>query len=998
MADIRISSLPQVANQRAPVLDQAVAQRQNYGFQAAATNSNVSGLVSGLAQLNPALNQYTDQAVHTEATAARRAGIAEANRMEMSGIAEKDLLGSPLPSSVPPAYDLAYREGFKGILSERAGATVKADMIQAYDIAKDKPGFDPGTFFSSQRGKLMGGFVDPVMAAKVGANINSAEVAIRSDIEQKRMKLQSEALDSSLAQVVQDKLSPTMSIEELAMSFNNEVLPAFRNVNKSPKDAQEFMLSHLAALSEKLGGAPQLFDIFEMPGADGKTMSSFNSPETATRIRAMQEHATSQLNKKMLEAGQEVRFDTIVSLDKQRDADPSSITPELIKSHMGKFGVFTTEEAAHSYYAQAQKLVQSKLVIGQMQRHYDEGSLYSRPPKEQTDLLEANLGPQIDLLVAAATQGKPEEVATLASKIIQEAARRRASVAIPALERFVEVMATTGQNKDGPDASFLSRVELYKAFSAAPQMRKLYFKGDAADLMETYVSQADSDPKAAYNNAFASVTPEAKAAAEVRSKTPEAMKYAKAAVDKVVGSSMIPQLIGGSGRPGNTDAVDADTRAQQVAYLRSHPSATESMLKSFTSDYVSQNWVHDETSNAAIKVPRAYANEQTQAALTDLSARIGKDQRLDDRPGDWRVEYRAEGSEGEMSIMLTNGAGSSTLIGRKNLKEINEAFYNQTHIDHKPTSDGSMNEGQKIAELQRQVLSGKVDPKFIAENQGLLAKVRTTNALPSSSVNALDKMQADEIMKQLKDVPKMSFGEPDYSTLSKIKQRGTAMVDTSATALMAKQFATVAVGRNFVEEKTTGLALSLIVMGEGVVKQVYNDPASGAGMNIGAGYNLKANAANAQEDLKRAGVPVGSIAGVMDGRFQMTTEQVQRLTQISLSRYASMTKDTAEKTSPGLWNKMTPGQKAVMIDVAYQVGSTDQFKKAWSALASGDAKGFAENANTTYVNQAGVRVSDTRRNSLRAAMLQGSSSWDATINKYGSLPSNALEVAAINRK
>jgi len=195
-----------------------------------------------------------------------------------------------------------------------------------------------------------------------------------------------------------------------------------------------------------------------------------------------------------------------------------------------------------------------------------------------------------------------------------------------------------------------------------------------------------------------------------------------------------------------------------------------------------------------------------------------------------------------------------------------------------------------------------------------------------------------------------------------------------------------------------GLASSLITMGEGVVKQAYDDPASGAGRNIGAGYNLKANAANAPADLKRAGVPEGSIQGVIDGKFQMTTEQVQRLTQVSLGRYESMTRDTAEKTSPGLWAKMSPQQKAVMIDVAYQVGSTDQFRKAWTALASGDAKGFAENANTTYVNQAGVRVTDTRRNSLRAAMLQGSSTWDATISKYGSLPSNALEVAALNRK
>lgn len=179
--------------------------------------------------------------------------------------------------------------------------------------------------------------------------------------------------------------------------------------------------------------------------------------------------------------------------------------------------------------------------------------------------------------------------------------------------------------------------------------------------------------------------------------------------------------------------------------------------------------------------------------------------------------------------------------------------------------------------------------------------------------------------------------------------------------------------------------------------KAYDDPAQGAGKNIGMGYNLKANAATAREDLKRAGVPEDRVQAVIDGTAQLTPQQASRLLLVSLPRYEKKAMDTANRVQPGLWERMTAGQKAVMVDVAYQVGDVGQFRKAWDALVRGDVEAFAQETKVTYVDRNGVRKEDKRRNDLRAAMLNGDSMWLAAVDKYGGFPSNAMEAYALNQ-
>ncbi len=90
-------------------------------------------------------------------------------------------------------------------------------------------------------------------------------------------------------------------------------------------------------------------------------------------------------------------------------------------------------------------------------------------------------------------------------------------------------------------------------------------------------------------------------------------------------------------------------------------------------------------------------------------------------------------------------------------------------------------------------------------------------------------------------------------------------------------------------------------------------------------------------------------------------------------------KAVAESVQAGLWDKLTPPQKAVMVDVAYQTGDAGQYKKAWASLAKGDTEAFRQELKTFYTNQAGQRTEDTRALDLRSSLLQGLPAWKARL-------------------
>jgi GH24 family phage-related lysozyme (muramidase) len=173
---------------------------------------------------------------------------------------------------------------------------------------------------------------------------------------------------------------------------------------------------------------------------------------------------------------------------------------------------------------------------------------------------------------------------------------------------------------------------------------------------------------------------------------------------------------------------------------------------------------------------------------------------------------------------------------------------------------------------------------------------------------------------------------------------------------------------------------ALTALGEGVALRAYKDPARG--MNIGIGYNMDANAATLAEDFRRAGIPAEHIEEIKAGTKSISREQAMRLYTAVQPRYEAIAQRGVEKLYPGEWAKLPANQRAVLTDVAYQVGSIDKFTTAIDAFLQNDMVTGGEHLVVKYKDRnTGDYKTDYGRHNLRLAMLQSPSSFTNTLSR-----------------
>ncbi|MGU7843668.1 hypothetical protein ACV22V_29870 [Burkholderia sp. AW33-5] len=272
--------------------------------------------------------------------------------------------------------------------------------------------------------------------------------------------------------------------------------------------------------------------------------------------------------------------------------------------------------------------------------------------------------------------------------------------------------------------------------------------------------------------------------------------------------------------------------------------------------------------------------------------------------------------------------------------------------------------------LHQKLVSKTATTQDLIDNAEVLAKAYNLNQINDTMRGQIDKVREGAFNGALGNV----FSAPNmpvtFAGLSGSRLTGQG---SKIQVSQAKNFLTSA---NLTEPiSSTGLAASLTAMGEGLVLKATPDPNPKAGNNIGYGYNLNANAETIEEDFRRSGIPHKSIDGIKNGSVQITPEQAARLLEVSLPRYEARAKQAVEVASPGLWRRISAGQRAVFTDVAYQVGDVGQFHKAIGALARKDIAGFNDALKVTYLDKDGNRREDIRRNNLRSLMINGVSAW-----------------------
>lgn len=967
-----------------PILDRAVAAR--HSFAGAAPAGDLDGLMRGLSQFNSELGQYTDQSVqmerdkrahNTQLAAEAAAAAADASSPE----AVQKAVAADVPAGVPAAYGSVFKESLGALLVDRHAVKAKTEWAAAYEEASKAPDFDAESFIAQQRQKSLAGLTDPGLAGRMSKHLSEMEGAVRTAAEKDRLKKLDEARETGLYSALQENLRPDMTPEQQGEQFY-KYSPMWEALGFSKKDLANRLFIRTSQLSDQMGGNPQVFDVFNtVDPKTGQTILSMN-PDLALHVDQARQAAKLKNQKMLEEAAGPQNMLTLDSLHSK--AEKGELTPDDVLQNFGKLQAVQTPEQGVALLHMARKAREKLAGDADLMAAYDTGILGRYKPEDQKKVLEAKLGGAITEAWKRAVSGDGKAMGQLSALILAEQSRSKSTVPVDAIERLVSSSLSTVQNPTGVTPEFASMAALYRGLSADPKYREMYFKPDEDQLMRAYLRQTDagSDPNAAYKAAYQSISPEAKEAADKFAKTPEFQKKLQGVVKDVTGMTWWNKYVPFTAMPANSLVVQTAAADEARQFLASHPYADPKEIGEHLSTWTSRNFVFDKNSGTAVRVPAGAADDTMQEALTAYSKKVAEVYRLKDRnDGDWKVQFRSVGDGNTSHVVLSNGSAEQ-MIGTIPLATLRAA-----HV-----ADQSATEQDRafFGTVQNQMRAGKLDLTYLEQNMPALAKARALDLLPKSTLDAIDKARLDQAKQMVDSIPKLTMPTPTLENLAVVPHRAVK-VDNKLTAQVALSF----LGPNARDDLS--LAASLTTMGEAVVLKASPDPAKDAGNNLGMGYNLKANVKNASSDLLRAGVSADKVEAVIRGDAQLTPQQAQKLLLVSLPRYQRQAMDTAEDTAPGLWKRMTPGQRAVMTDIAWQTGSISQFRKAWRALEAGDSSAFAQETKVFFTNAKGQRTEDKRRSELRAAMLNGDSAWLSTIQKYGSFPSNALDAVALNQ-
>lgn len=1001
----QITPRPQIqARRQAPQLE-VTARPQQYGTEVAQGDPEVNGLIQGLSALNPALqrlgeaqafeaHQQARKQEEEDAKAGAAAGASVENPLEVLRGAEAR---TPMP--LPVASSQKFREAMNQQVAFNAGTQLVADAAGEYDQHKDSPSFDAAGWLEGKRREALAGVMEPEMVTAIGRRFTEFSSEVLADNRRRLYQRAEERKTALITQRAADVFTANLSPYQITQAY-----PAFsaeaEAAGFTKKDAAGIFFQRINAMSSRLGGAPELFDVFDTKDAEGLTLAARN-PQLVGMVEQARAQAKAQREKGIAEAVQPENAQVLMQLNADLRERPESITRDRILSLMGPHSPIRSDHEAADWINRAETALAEKRAFEEVSGAFDRGEMFRLPPATQAKVLEARLGGTVQGLVGAVRSGDPKAIAEGATALMAAHSASRATEPVHAVKQLAKTIVTSLPNAEGPPPVFTAGVELFRQMGAYPQFRDLYFDEDTSRILRGYLTdrEAGSDERSAYASAYRQTTPEYKAQAAEMLKRPEVQKRLAKAADETVGASWWPRLMGGNGKPGNAEEVQGDVRSVVRDFLTRHPDASDDDLKEFAGSWVGKNYVLDTTTHRAVKVGPTQAGPAAQEAISAYTKALQEADHLEQRSGPPWVPTLIPRGDGKGTFDVTMRRG----MQYRAVGEVDLGYLMDWQRSAKVLSEG---ERTSIGAYRASLAKGGKPAEGQPISPDLIAKAQALGALKPEEVQAYRKDAAARIRSSFEGAFRASLGSPNGGGVLYLPSRaGTDAGLTSHTALRFAQPPALmgfSPGLAAPMAPTTGshldLAASLITLGEGVRLRVHDDPAQGAGQNIGMGYNLKANAKTLEEDFRRAGIPKERIDDVVGGRAELSMPQAERLLRVTLERHEKQTIQTAEAVKPGLWASMSPQMKAVMLDVSWQVGSTDQFRKAWQAIAANDSEALARETRVLYTDRTGTQKEATGRTTLRASMLQGLPFWLATVKQYGKVPSNRLQALAGERE
>lgn len=954
---------PQVQSQQGtPARTQVAARTHDYMTALPAGNVELEGLVKGLAHFNPILGQMAErqreeQRSDTMVTARANSQTASNPREALAGEAIE------VPSTVPPAMDEQYRHSYSQALAHRAAIETRSELQETYAREKDTEGFNLDQFLAQSRARALQGIQNPHAVTIIGEHLTEAEASIRSQFQQDAVR-KHEDQRLTTAHRITETFTADMTPEQIAQRHFDWYVPQMRSIQVDPKQSAALLLGRIKTLSGDAGGRPDLFDVFGQKDAEGFTILDRN-PQLADHIAQARDHAIQQRDQALKAAKQPALAKVLMDYDDDARLMPERVTQERLTSDVAS-GALTAEKASslwHEAQVELGKKKQQAAIIADAEKsmlgYYD--------PKDQSKVLDQMLGVTARSMWEAAVGGDQRQVKALAEVITQRHSQTGATVPVDTLTRLMETNVSNLQGADGPSQKFLASADIYRAMAADQRYRGLYFKGEADEVMAAFVQHLDggADAKTAYTAALRVISPEFKELARKRAETPAMQNKIAAGVTRYATGSTMWGWLGGNGRPENQEMLGRWGATEIRRILELNPDLTDKELHDHIERKAAENFVLDTTSQLAVKVPPALSGDLTQKALSAYSQSLADNLKGKGQfPEGTIIRYIPLNSEGLFEVQTWTGSRQ---------KKVGDLTLTDIVNWHRSATTLSQDEGAQLSAVRQALKAGQALPQV---DPAILAKGRSVGFFKDAELGQVEKLNREQVLARFKAVPDFGYGKPS-NLAAPMPQKPGMSIDPGTTSRLALELAASPVtGQGF---EHMGLAGSLIALREGVSLTASKDPNPDAGMNIGAGYNLKANAENVNKDLKRAGVPEDRIEDVKAGRASLTPEQAKRLIINVVPRYEEQTRKTAEATAPGLWTRMTPAQRAVMVDIAYQTGDASQFRKAWGHLAAGDTKAFSDETRVFYKNKAGDRVEDTRARELRASMLAGIAEWDARV-------------------
>lgn len=933
--------------------------------------------VDPLTQLGQALGGFVapvaamaNQEVDKEIEEARAAGIAAAQRNAIGNI--RGELPPPPPTGIAAAYPNHYTRAYRKAAAERAARQSADDILNDYNAKKIDPDFNFGQWADTARATAVHGVNDPYMQGAIGGALDNSLSHAQADYRSIVEKRTREDNLSNFSSAVSSLLGPGRTADTIVPELQ-ALQERYRPLGITRSESAKLTLDAAIGASTGMGGGPHLFEIFEQKvGTTGLTLADMN-PAMKDAIAGAKKHAQDLNEHTFIKATManyeeaHARLNANVKSGAYDDLDHDQLFAKF-SSEINPTGLFRHEGSYARFAAQVAESRDRRLAENDAIKATAAGRANALDPKVQEFVLNKELAPHHAGLIATIDNPAKEAVDTTRAsmqKVFKHLELGNYTIKDKLLEGYVNsVKVAQPKAGDSPPPRFQRLAELYGSMKASrnPQLLNQYFDEDTRILFESYnhstVNGQIASPTA-YADAYAMNDPVRRKQADEWFKDPANGKMVHETSRKAVlafGSRFWQALPFTANA--NSGYVEADA-SMETRKLISRGITNPDLIKEHLDTYAKANYYFDPESTNLVKVPPAMNNPSTQEAITEYMKLINK------AKPNLGASLNYVGDD-KYDLVLTKG-------GYENLAQ-GLSLSNIVSI-HNAKKTVSPNELQQLAALTNKAIDKTFTGEDLKANEGLIAKVRSLNFLSAPLSRAVDSARVSVVDQKVPEV------------VSKI-QSAVTQSPTKLQPIRPQNSDTKSVVNAMLEAGNHAGALT--VMGEAVSLTAYRD--KGGRNTIGVGYNLDANRENIPEDFRKAGIPADKIDMITAGKMSLTPDQAVRLYEVIKPRYESIAKSVMEKREAGSWAR-TPGNvKAVLTDMAYQLGpkGLNEFNKGLDSLIRGDYSG--EGLSVLVTDKAtGKKSVDTRRTNLRLALLQSPSQLEALIRHANSKPTSPIE-------